>query len=126
MRNQQQGKRFELMVERVANELRPDLVVKRIERSRFDSTYDIEFQDFPHYKVDCKSSTTFFSFVDLYKLLKTCQKKYCSEKGDIPIIIFGEKRGKTKIMAQGIGVAVLYKSGVITMPFTDWLRRLTV
>lgn len=109
------------MVEDMAHELCPDLVVNRIDRSgslKYESLPDIEFTDFPLLRVDCKSTIGHFSFNNLTKLVATCKDKY----GGTPVIIFGERKGKTKIIRDNIGVAIEHeKFGIVCLQLTKWL-----
>lgn len=126
--NGAQGAAFEQMVAEEFEKFAPDLTVKRIDRSsglRYESIYDLELLDFPDIKLDCKSTVGQFSFNDLRKLLKQCQKKYCLGQ-DIPIIVFGERRGKSRINRDNIGVAMLQGTGILILPLETWLNVLNL
>lgn len=113
--NAKRGADFEKMVEEELKKFLPNSVINRIDRAgslKYESTSDIEIADRMELVIDCKQTIGQFGFSDLRKLLKIVQKKYCLV-GDIPVVIFGERRGKTRINRDNIGVALMQGKGVV-------------
>lgn len=119
--NKSRGDRFEVMVAEEFPKYAPDVLVKRIERQgalQYESVYDLELPQFPHLRVDCKSTIGYWSFAEIKTLVKTCGKKY----GGTPIIIYGQRQGKTRISRENIGVAFNHPDlDLVTCTLKDWL-----
>ena len=132
--NQRRGKIFEQRCAELANEHGVETRVV-IRKSYGESAYDLVFKDYPSYALDCKYTTGHFTLVDLENKLKKCITRYCTVKDDAgnpteirngkqAIIIFGERKGKTKVSDQNLGVALESSVGMVVMPFLQWLRAL--
>lgn len=123
-KNQQQGKRFEQNVAKFINKYAKYTGAKVVERkSHHFSDYDIELIGFPHFKVDCKSTTSYFTVKEMHKLLEICKKKYC-KNGGIPVIIVGEKKGKLQIVTNEAKVLIKSKFGLTLIPLLDFVKYL--
>jgi len=94
-RNKSHGDAFEKICESRADQLKLDLIVKRIDRTfrRGVSLPDLEFVDFPEYKPDCKFTEGSFTLAEMKKLILETQMKY----GDLACCIFGQKYGRAKL-----------------------------
>ena len=116
-------------VEELLQELAPKWVIQRIDRTfrRYESLPDIEISSRPELKIDCKYTVGFFSFKDLEKMLLEVEEKYCSgglHNSEKPVIIYGERKGKTRINKDNIGVCVRSKYGIMCMPLQAWVKAL--
>lgn len=125
MKNQKRGKTFEERCAARAQELNLDLHIKRIVRTdRFMSCADLEFYDFPHFRVDCKFTINEFNWNDLGKFYKSTKKKYCKSSDELPIVIFGEQKGKKRLNFSDVSVLLRTSYGLTVVQYDSFLNYL--
>ena len=121
--NQRRGKTFEQQCADRPVRLGLTLTVNHIDRLRCRgaSLADLEFIDFPHFKVDCKFTINEFTWEQYQKLYREAKKKYCKKRGDKCFVIVGERKGRYKLDWNNVRVILPSRYGLSVVLYDNWL-----